>query len=44
MAPALGGDDRRTLYLVVNQTTHEGLMNGDSVGRIDEIAARLERE
>jgi sugar lactone lactonase YvrE len=34
IAPALGGADGRTLYLVIDDTTHEGLMTGDSRGRI----------
>jgi sugar lactone lactonase YvrE len=37
VAPALGGADRRTLYLVVNETTHEGLMAGESAGRIEHV-------
>ena len=36
-ATALGGSDRRTLFLVVNETTHEGLANGDSKGRIEQV-------
>jgi sugar lactone lactonase YvrE len=34
IAPALGGPDGRTLYLVVDETTEEGLLKGDSTGRI----------
>ncbi|KHO22156.1 SMP-30/gluconolactonase/LRE family protein [Mycolicibacterium setense] len=34
VAPALGGHDGRTLYLVVDDTTHEGLLAGSSTGRI----------
>ena len=34
VAPALGGDDGRTLYLVIDRTTHEGFLNGDSTGWI----------
>ncbi|WP_068280531.1 SMP-30/gluconolactonase/LRE family protein [Aldersonia kunmingensis] len=32
VAPALGGADGRTLYMVVDDTTHEGLMAGESTG------------
>jgi sugar lactone lactonase YvrE len=32
VAPALGGADGRTLYLVVDDTTHEGLVKGESSG------------
>lgn len=34
VAPALGGPDGRTLYLVINDTTHEGLVKGESTGWI----------
>jgi sugar lactone lactonase YvrE len=34
IAPALGGADGRTLYLVIDDTTMEGLASGDSRGRI----------
>jgi len=34
IAPALGGADGRTLYMVVDQTTMEGLVAGDSKGWI----------
>lgn len=34
VAPALGGADGRTLYLVVDDTTHDGLMRGESAGRV----------
>ena len=34
VAPALGGVDGRTLYLVIDETTHEGLVNGESTGWI----------
>ncbi|MCX8558949.1 SMP-30/gluconolactonase/LRE family protein [Mycolicibacterium mucogenicum] len=34
VAPALGGADGRTLYLIVDDTTHEGLMRGESAGRV----------
>ncbi|MGV0812883.1 SMP-30/gluconolactonase/LRE family protein [Mycolicibacterium boenickei] len=40
VAPALGGHDGRTLYLVVDETTHEGLMTGKSSGRI--LQARVD--
>ncbi|MUL85602.1 MULTISPECIES: SMP-30/gluconolactonase/LRE family protein [unclassified Mycolicibacterium] len=40
VAPALGGHDGRTLYLVVDETTHEGLMTGTSTGRI--LQARVD--
>ena len=34
IAPALGGVDGRTLYMVVDHTTLEGLVNGESTGWI----------
>ncbi|MFN8226660.1 MAG: SMP-30/gluconolactonase/LRE family protein [Mycobacterium sp.] len=34
VAPCLGGADGRTLYMAVNDTTHEGLMAGTSTGWI----------
>ncbi|WP_028462912.1 SMP-30/gluconolactonase/LRE family protein [Nocardia sp. 348MFTsu5.1] len=34
VASALGGPDGRTLYMVVNETTEEGLVKGESAGRI----------
>ena len=34
VAPALGGFDGRTLYMVIDETTHEGLVNGASTGWI----------
>lgn len=40
VAPALGGPDGRTLYMVVDETTHEGLVGGESAGRI--LQARVE--
>ncbi|WP_273736223.1 SMP-30/gluconolactonase/LRE family protein [Mycolicibacterium septicum] len=40
VAPALGGHDGRTLYLVVDDTTHEGLLAGSSTGRI--LQARVD--
>jgi sugar lactone lactonase YvrE len=40
VAPALGGADGRTLYLVVNDTTHEAHARGESKGRI--VQTRVE--
>lgn len=40
IAPALGGPDGRTLYMVVDETTQEGLVRGESTGRI--VRARVE--
>ena len=34
VAPALGGVDGRTLYMVIDDTTYEGLVNGESTGWI----------
>ena len=34
VAPALGGPDGRTLYMVIDDTTHEGLVTGESTGWI----------
>lgn len=34
VAPALGGSDGRTLYMVVDDTTFEGLIAGESTGWI----------
>jgi len=34
VAPALGGADGRTLYMVVDETTHEGMAKGESAGWI----------
>ena len=34
VAPALGGADGRTLYLIVDDTTHDGLVRGESAGRV----------
>ena len=34
VAPALGGVDGRTLYMVIDDTTHEGLVKGESTGWI----------
>ena len=40
VAPALGGPDGRTLYLVVDETSHEDLLAGKSTGRI--LQARVD--
>lgn len=40
VAPALGGPDGRTLYLIVDDTTHEGLLAGSSTGRV--LQARVD--
>jgi sugar lactone lactonase YvrE len=40
VAPALGGADGRTLYMVVDDTTFEGLAKGESTGWI--LQARVE--
>lgn len=37
VAPALGGPDGHTLFVVIDETTHEGLFSGDSVGRIEAV-------
>jgi sugar lactone lactonase YvrE len=37
VAPALGGWDRRSLYLIVNETTHGAHRGGDSRGRIEHV-------
>jgi sugar lactone lactonase YvrE len=34
IAPALRGADGRTLYMVIDDTTQEGLMKGESTGWI----------
>ncbi len=34
VAPALGGADGRTLYLIVDDTTHDGLVRGESAGLV----------
>ena len=34
VAPALGGPDGRTLYMVIDDTTQEGLVSGESAGWI----------
>jgi hypothetical protein len=45
VAPALGGDGGTTLFLVVDETSHEGLLAGESVGRIEtiEVAVPVDR-
>lgn len=40
VAPALGGSECRTLYMVIDDTTHEGLVAGESTGWI--MQARVE--
>ncbi|MEZ0340103.1 SMP-30/gluconolactonase/LRE family protein [Mycobacterium sp. pV006] len=40
VAPALGGSDGRTLYMVVDETSQEGLVKGESAGRM--MQARVE--
>ena len=40
IAPALGGPDGRTLYMVIDETTPEGLVKGESTGWI--MRARVE--
>ena len=37
VAPALGGPDMRTLYLVINDTTFMGIATGDSKCRIETV-------
>ena len=41
VAPALGGKDMRTLYLIVNDTTFEGLASGDSSCRIATVEVEV---
>jgi sugar lactone lactonase YvrE len=41
VAPALGGPDMRTLYLVVNDTTFEGIATGDSKCRIEAVKVEV---
>ena len=36
VAPALGGADGRTLYMVIDDTTHNGLVKGESTGWISQ--------
>jgi sugar lactone lactonase YvrE len=40
IAPALGGVDGRTLYMVIDETTQEGIMTGESTGWI--LQARVD--
>jgi sugar lactone lactonase YvrE len=40
VAPALGGVDGRTLYMVIDDTTNEGLVKGESTGWI--MQARID--
>jgi sugar lactone lactonase YvrE len=37
VAPALGGPEMRTLYLLVNDTTYTGLLTGESTCRIETV-------
>ena len=41
VAPALGGKDMRTLYLIVNDTTFSGLATGDSSCRIATVEVEV---
>jgi sugar lactone lactonase YvrE len=41
VAPALGGADMRTLYLVINDTTFEGIASGDSSCRIETVEVEV---
>ena len=41
VAPALGGPDGRTLFLVIDETTHEGLFSGDSIGRVETVEVEV---
>jgi sugar lactone lactonase YvrE len=41
VACALGGDDRRTLFCVSAETTHEDLMRGKSSARIDTVRVEV---
>jgi sugar lactone lactonase YvrE len=41
VAPALGGPEMRTLHLVVNDTTFEGLATGDSTCRIETVEVEV---
>jgi sugar lactone lactonase YvrE len=43
IAPALGGADGRTLYMVIDDTTIEGLGRGESTGWINAGASRRTR-
>jgi sugar lactone lactonase YvrE len=37
VATALGGADRRTLFLIVNEGTAEGMVRGETVGRVEQV-------
>jgi sugar lactone lactonase YvrE len=41
VATALGGEDRRTLYLIINETTHEDFVRGASAGRIEAVRVEV---
>ena len=41
VAPALGGPDMRTLYLVVNDTTFMGIATGESACRIETVEVEV---
>jgi sugar lactone lactonase YvrE len=41
VAPALGGPDMRTLYLVINDTTFMGVATGDSTCRIETVEVAI---
>jgi sugar lactone lactonase YvrE len=41
VAPALGGADMRTLYLVVDETTFTGIATGDSTCRIESVEVEV---
>lgn len=41
VAPALGGPEMRTLFLVVDDTTFEGLVTGDSACRIETVEVEV---
>jgi hypothetical protein len=40
IAPALGGVDGRTLYMLIDETTQEGIVTGQSTGWI--LQARVD--
>jgi sugar lactone lactonase YvrE len=37
VVPALGGVDRRTLYMIIDETTHGGIARSESRGRIEQV-------
>ena len=41
VACALGGDDRRTLFCISAETSHEDLMRGKSAARIDTVRIEI---